>query len=168
MSALTAAGSTARWRRIRAPVLERDSWRCRFVDPDRSWVLAPCTTTVIDAYGIEQYGQPPQICGRGATTVHHIRSRAHGGSDQMSNLVAACAPCNQRAGAGSRDTAAVGPLSPAQARLVGMLDQLQVAPEVGYRRAAETLALADVAPPRRGDLLAACRWRRARAQVRPW
>lgn len=33
-------------------------------------------------------------CGREATEVDHILAKANGGTDEPSNLVAACKPCN--------------------------------------------------------------------------
>lgn len=38
-------------------------------------------------------------CGREATTVDHIVARANGGTDDESNLISACNPCNGRKGA---------------------------------------------------------------------
>lgn len=38
-------------------------------------------------------------CGKHADTVDHVVPVAEGGSDDMSNLAAACAPCNIRRGA---------------------------------------------------------------------
>jgi 5-methylcytosine-specific restriction endonuclease McrA len=36
-------------------------------------------------------------CGRGgASTVDHVQPRSRGGGDSYGNLIAACAPCNQR------------------------------------------------------------------------
>lgn len=35
-------------------------------------------------------------CGREATEVDHIVAKANGGTDTLSNLVAACKPCNGR------------------------------------------------------------------------
>lgn len=35
-------------------------------------------------------------CGNDATQVDHILARANGGTDDMSNLVASCQPCNIR------------------------------------------------------------------------
>lgn len=72
MSALTPRGSTRRWRRLRALVLERDRYRCQFLDP----------TT--------QDGR----CGAYATHVHHIDARDNGGTDDPANLAAACGPHN--------------------------------------------------------------------------
>lgn len=35
-------------------------------------------------------------CGGKATTADHVVAKAHGGSDELSNLVGACVPCNMR------------------------------------------------------------------------
>lgn len=70
MSALTARGSTRRWRRIRRLILERDGYRCR----------------VPLAGG--------QLCGAYAEHVDHVRRRVDGGTDDPANLRAACAPHN--------------------------------------------------------------------------
>jgi 5-methylcytosine-specific restriction endonuclease McrA len=35
-------------------------------------------------------------CGGRATTADHVKAKAFGGSDEDSNLVAACQPCNMR------------------------------------------------------------------------
>lgn len=65
--------STARWRRLRAAILNRDGHLCQMHGPH-------CTTT--------------------ATTVDHIVERAAGGDMwDETNLRAACAPCNYGSGA---------------------------------------------------------------------
>lgn len=71
MSALRPAGSTRRWRQLRAFILDRDQRRCQ-----------------VDG------------CGAYATHVDHLLPRVAGGSDDPANLRAACAPCNLRRGAG--------------------------------------------------------------------
>lgn len=76
-SALRPGGSTRRWRKIRAYVLERDAFACRFIDDDR----------------------PGGICGRYATHVHHVDPRAAGGTDDPAKLAAACAEHNLSQGA---------------------------------------------------------------------
>lgn len=40
-----------------------------------------------------------QYCGQEATQVDHVISRKDGGSHDIDNLVACCAPCNTRKGA---------------------------------------------------------------------
>jgi 5-methylcytosine-specific restriction endonuclease McrA len=62
------------WARIRLTVLVRDQYQCQ-----------------IRAQG----------CTHRATQVDHIISLMDGGTDDLSNLQAACAPCNKRKGAGS-------------------------------------------------------------------
>lgn len=75
MSKAWAAGSSRRWRRIRAEVLARDGHRCRLRIPGR------CTTR--------------------ATTVHHTQGRAVTG-DNPQHLIAACSPCNGHVGEPAR------------------------------------------------------------------
>lgn len=38
-------------------------------------------------------------CGQDATTVDHIVAKANGGTDELSNLIACCKPCNTTKGA---------------------------------------------------------------------
>ena len=38
-------------------------------------------------------------CGAEATTVDHIIAKANGGTDEQSNLIACCTPCNSIKGA---------------------------------------------------------------------
>lgn len=63
-------GSSPAWRRVRRRVLDRDGQRCQLR-------MAGCTTI--------------------ATHVHHTRDRAEVGDDPR-YLLAACSPCNHRAG----------------------------------------------------------------------
>lgn len=37
-------------------------------------------------------------CGREATQADHVVAKANGGKDELANLVAACAPCNNSKG----------------------------------------------------------------------
>lgn len=69
MSGAWGAGSTRRWRRIRAAVLARDNHRCQL--------------------GLEG-------CATVADCVHHLDGKAAG--DRMDRLVAACTPCNLKVG----------------------------------------------------------------------
>lgn len=62
--------ATAQWRKLRAAVLERDGHRCQIRYPD--------------------------LCEGDAPTVDHIVSDADGGSDDETNLQAACWPCHRR------------------------------------------------------------------------
>lgn len=82
-SALRAAGSTRRWRRLRALVLDRDGNRCQVPvnggDPNNGGA----------------------VCGAFATHVDHVLPRKLGGSDNPGNLRAACSSCNLRRGAAS-------------------------------------------------------------------
>lgn len=75
-SALRPAGSTRRWRKLRALVLIRDGHRCRVPVGDG------------------------RLCQQYATHVDHIKPRAHGGTDDLGNLRAACAHHNLSLGAG--------------------------------------------------------------------
>ncbi|MEU9883208.1 RNA-guided endonuclease IscB [Streptomyces phaeochromogenes] len=52
-------------------------------------------------YLLEKWGRVCAYCGTGNVPlqVEHIQSRAQGGSDRISNLTLACAPCNKRKGA---------------------------------------------------------------------
>lgn len=65
-SGLTSKGSTRAWRKVRAAVLVRDRYLCR-------WCGGPATTA-------DHYPVP----------------RKFGGPDELWNLVAACLPCNCR------------------------------------------------------------------------
>lgn len=86
-SALRPGGSTSAWRRLRRVVLARDAGRCRVPRRD---------------------GQP---CGRPASHVDHVVPRAAGGTDDLVNLRAACAPCNLARG----DRGDPAPAAPARA-----------------------------------------------------
>ena len=74
-------GSTRQWRKLRAAVLRRDGYVCRMRRPG---------------------------CEGRATTVDHVVPLVLGGTDDPSNLRAACASCNASAG---------GALSTARGRL---------------------------------------------------
>ena len=75
-SSLTPRGSTRRWRRIRAWVLERDGYACRFVTDESTGAR----------------------CGAYATHVHHVEPRATAAAgamvDDPAKLAAACAAHN--------------------------------------------------------------------------
>jgi HNH endonuclease len=138
-SALTARGSTSRWRRIREWILERDGHVCQ----------AP-----VDGH----------VCGSPATTVGHIVRREHGGGDGSDNLRAECAGCNY----GERLThpATVTSLSFTQAAIVRALDIAGLPSTAGRRRAAGALKHQGwAAPYRPQDLDVACRWRRVRGPL---
>ena len=64
------SGSTAAWRRVRAEVLARDSYRCR---------------------------RPLTGCTHTATQVHHTQARELVGDDPR-YLLATCQPCNNKVG----------------------------------------------------------------------
>lgn len=92
MSALRPAGSTRRWRRLRLAVLERDGWRCQLpADVDQAEPLLQLRAGA---------GQAPELlCGAYADHVDHVVPRAHGGTDALDNLRAACARHNLARGA---------------------------------------------------------------------
>lgn len=71
MSKAWSKGSTTAWRRVRAVVLERDSFKCQL--------------------------RIPTVCTTAATEVHHTLPRAVAGDDPR-YLLASCRPCNLRAG----------------------------------------------------------------------
>jgi 5-methylcytosine-specific restriction endonuclease McrA len=56
---------------------------------------------------LKRDGYRCRYCGAPATTVDHVVPRSRGGSDDPTNLVAACARCNRAKGAG-RDPGAKG------------------------------------------------------------
>lgn len=72
-----------RWRRVRAYILDRDAWTCRVpVDADgRAAEVGP-------ECGVHL--QSERILDPDAAQVDHIIDRALGGSDEPSNLRAAC------------------------------------------------------------------------------
>lgn len=138
-SALTARGSTARWRRIRDWILERDGHTCR----------AP-----VDGH----------VCGAPATTVGHIIRREHGGGDGSDNLRAECEDCNY--GERVDHTLTVVTLNTTQALIVRLLDITGLPTTAGRRRAAGTLKKHPQAPAFCArDIDIACRWRRARGPL---
>jgi 5-methylcytosine-specific restriction endonuclease McrA len=51
------------------------------------------------AYVLERDAYTCHWCGRPAGTVDHVIARALGGTDALTNLVAACSPCNSARGA---------------------------------------------------------------------
>lgn len=75
---MTRPSSTARglgqpWRKVRPVVLERDGHRCQI--------------------------RTAGVCTIVATTVDHIIERDRGGTHELTNLRAACGPCNSAKGA---------------------------------------------------------------------
>jgi HNH endonuclease len=133
---------TRRWAAIRAWVLRRDHEICQMtVDGHR--------------------------CGAHADTVNHIVRREHGGTDAVSNLQAACAPCNY--GEIPADAPYTPPpprLTVKQALVVRALDTVGAPVSVGRRRAAPVLAARypDTTFGAR-DIDTACRYRRARGAL---
>lgn len=53
----------------------------------------------IRAQILERDGYRCHYCGAPANTVDHLKPYAYGGTDDPSNLVAACSPCNLHKGA---------------------------------------------------------------------
>lgn len=138
-SALTRRGSTARWRRIRAWVLERDHHTCQ---------------KIVDGH----------LCGAYADTVGHIVRREHDGGDDPGNLRAECGPCNY----GERPTAATGVVRPSltQLGIARVLDQVGLPTTAGRRQALDVLGKALPANRfRSADVDTACRYRRHRGPL---
>lgn len=138
-SALTARGSTRRWRKIRDWILERDDHVCQHpVDGHR--------------------------CGAPATTAGHIIRREHGGGDGSDNLRAECGDCNF----GDRPAYAmtVVSLNTVQTLIVRLLDVAGVPTNAGRARAAGSLKRHPQAPAFCArDVEIACRWRRVRGPL---
>jgi 5-methylcytosine-specific restriction protein A len=139
---LTPAGGSRAWRRTAAAVLWRDQYVCRMLRDGR-------------------------VCGRPASTANHITPRALGGSDEMSNLEAACVPCNMGAGARIRAQSAAVTVAHHNTliKLVALLDA-HGAP-IALDRAAALVLIRQHSPhPYRGALIdAACHHRRARGAL---
>jgi 5-methylcytosine-specific restriction endonuclease McrA len=72
MSQAWAGGSTTAWRKLRAAVLLRDGGMCQT--------------------------QTPGLCLVYADVAAHIIPKSAGGPDELGNLKASCAPCNQHEG----------------------------------------------------------------------
>lgn len=73
---LTGRGGSSAWRRLRLLILERDGYRCQIPLHDG------------------------RLCSAPATHVDHIVPRKYGGTEAVSNLRAACQPCNLKRGPG--------------------------------------------------------------------
>ena len=138
-SALTRRGSTARWRRIRAWVLERDRNVCQ---------------KIVDGH----------VCGAYADTVGHIVRREHGGGDEPANLHAECGPCNY--GERPAPSAALARPSLTQLGIARVLDTVGLSTSAGRRQALDALAKALPANRfRSADVDTACRYRRHRGPL---
>ena len=76
---------------LRAALIARDGQTCRWC----GCRLSGCTLNPDGAGGrcdlVNQDGLP-------FPTLDHVRPRYHGGKTELSNLVLACLPCNQRRG----------------------------------------------------------------------
>lgn len=82
-------GSTTKWRKIRAQVLTRDSYRCQLR-------LAPkCDCTLPDCKRFHG-------CTTRADCVHHLDGKANG--DDPNRCVASCTGCNLQIGDPTKDT----------------------------------------------------------------
>jgi 5-methylcytosine-specific restriction endonuclease McrA len=132
---------TRRWAAIRAWVLRRDRHICQMtVDGHR--------------------------CGAYADTVNHIVRREHGGTDEVSNLQAACAPCNYGEVPDGAGYVVLPRLTVKQALVVRALDEVGAPVAVGRRRAAPILvARYPDATFGTRDIDTACRYRRARGAL---
>lgn len=130
---------TRRWRVIRDHVLERDRYRCMMARDGR-------------------------VCGAYADTVQHVIRRADGGTDDLSNLVAACQPCNYgETGGPGRPP---GRLSAREVQLVAILDARGLPAGVGRRRAITVLQTDHPGVRYRStEIDNACRWRRHRGPL---
>lgn len=130
---------TRAWALIREEVLRRDGHTCRML---------------VDGHR----------CGARATTVNHIVRREHGGTEAMSNLEAACGPCNY----GDRPGGPPAPvrLTVRAALVVSTLDAAGAPVSVGRRRAIPVLAARHPGVSfSMGDIDRACRYRRARGPL---
>lgn len=84
MSRSWAGGSTRRWRKVRADVLDRDHHRCRLRLPG-TWTTR----------------RGPARCLGYADSAHHVHGKGRCAgcrADRLDHLVAACMPCNLRVG----------------------------------------------------------------------
>ncbi|GAB3251307.1 hypothetical protein GCM10027425_09170 [Alteromonas gracilis] len=97
MSALTARGSTRRWRRIRAAVLQRDGWQCQapgqVVGRIGAWAAALAPST----WPRNAEGRA-LVCGAYADTADHVVRRHDSGTDDLRNLRALCTKHNSGRG----------------------------------------------------------------------
>lgn len=131
---------TRQWGVIRTYVLDRDRHLCKMM---------------VDGH----------VCNAYADTVQHVIRREHGGTDELSNLIAACAGCNYS----ERSTIAPAPPTRLSARavlVVQALDSVGAATTVGRTRAIPILRR--IRPAERfswEDIDAACRWRRHRGPL---
>lgn len=131
---------TRQWGHVREFVLYRDRYRCKMT----------CDGNV---------------CGNYADTVQHVIRREHGGTDALSNLVAACGGCNY----GERST--IPPAPPAQLSalmllVVATLDRLGAPTTIGRRRAWPLLIREHPSVRfNRDSIDTACRWRRHRGSL---
>lgn len=99
MSALTAAGSTRAWRRLRAFVLRRDGNACQLPMPGGrpatfgGWA-ASCAPATAPR---DQVGRV-LVCGAYADHADHVLARNKGGTDDPANVRALCESHNLQLG----------------------------------------------------------------------
>jgi 5-methylcytosine-specific restriction endonuclease McrA len=103
-SALRPTGSTRRWRRLRAAVLERDGYRCQLPPAERAPGHVPLASHVdhIVSRHAHQLGAP-------------LPAGAYG-IDDLANLRALCGPCNISRGNGLWQNGQPPPPPPAPLR----------------------------------------------------
>ncbi|MEX1254101.1 MAG: HNH endonuclease [Dehalococcoidia bacterium] len=75
-------------------VHRRKPWT--YPTPRRQYAGSGWAWQRLRAHIIERDGGVCNYCGGGATTADHVVAVAHGGTDDESNLVACCEPCNER------------------------------------------------------------------------
>lgn len=131
---------TRAWGHLREFVLYRDRYRCQMMSDGN-------------------------VCGMYADTVQHRVRREHGGTDDLSNLIAACGGCNY----GERSTIPPAPPTQLSARVmlvVATLDRVGAPTTVGRRRALPIMIREHPSVRfRRDDIDVACRWRRHRGAL---
>lgn len=147
MAQLTEAGGSRAWRRTVAAVLARDRYVCRM-------------------------RRDGHRCGAVATTANHVIPRRLGGTDAMSNLEAACAPCNMADGGRLAATlaarAALVEVHNTVTAIVAILDRYGAPADAGRRVALDVLARRTPHRWRTRDVDHACAYRRARGPLTRW
>src|SRR5690606_28458819 len=126
------AGQGSNWirRSTRLRIYARDGWRC-----------VCCRQALYALRGAEPIGPHACLPSRELATLDHLVPRERGGSNHASNLVAACAACNERRGTRSAiEFAFAGELS-REPHVVCDDVILAIARELPPRHAAERLAV---------------------------
>lgn len=125
MSRSWSGGSSRRWRKLRAVILQRDGYTCK----------------------VPRNGRP---CGAHATHVDHIVPRADGGDMwDPSNLRAACAPCNLSRGTGATAKRGTVPVHVVIGPPAGGKTTHAVRNTTGYGIVVDLDAIADALTPQR-------------------